>query len=212
MDKGTALNKRVWTLFENAGFQTEPNSKDGKEHLVQLTASKKIPVDLYARDSDLKVTILGSNKSGIRKRWTEHVSNYITLGQKAKANRVLFVITGSELDAPDRDHVAQMDAVLWTEEELSYYEAVVEAIGHYAKYEIIRALNIQTAEERMTVKVLALRLHQPKADSETAMFLFTMCPEWLLKLCVIYRRAIGSAGAYQRMLRVKRLPKIKKFH
>ena len=41
--------------------------------------------------------------------------------------------------------------------------------------------------------------------------MFTVCPEWLLKTCVIFRRAMGDADAYQRMLRKNRLPAIRKF-
>lgn len=211
MDKGEALNKRVWTLFERAGFETKPSSQSKKEHEVELSSSKKIPIDLYARDSELDVTIVGSNKSGTLGRWTEHVTHYKELGQKAGADKVLFVVTGTELDRPAKEHLVQERMQLWTEDDLSYYEAVVEAIGPYAKYEIIHALGLQTNEEKETHRVLALRLRQPTTNSKTELFLFTVCPEWLLKTCVIYRRAMGNADAYQRMLRKSRLPKIRNF-
>ena len=41
--------------------------------------------------------------------------------------------------------------------------------------------------------------------------MFSMTPERLLKTCVVFRRAKGSADAYQRMLRKDRLPKIRSF-
>jgi DGQHR domain-containing protein len=211
MDKGAALNKRVWTLFERAGFETNPNSHGNKEHEVQLSTQKKIPVDLYAREPQLGITIVGSNKSGSLGRWTEHVALYKELGQKAGANKVLFVVTGTELDKKERGHLVLEGVHLWTEDELSYYEAVTDAIGPYARFEIIHALGLQTIEEKGTHRVLALRLRQPTANSTTELFLFTVCPDWLLKTCVIYRKAMGNAGAYQRMLRKSRLPKIKKF-
>lgn len=211
MDKGEALNKRVWTLFERAGFETKPNSQSNKEHEVQLSPQKKIPVDLYAREPLLDVTIVGSNKSGGLGRWTEHVAHYKELGRKAGASKVLFVLTGTELDNEARDHLSQEDMHLWTEDELSYYEAVTDAIGPNAKYEIIHALGLHTNEEKGTHRVLALRLRQPTTNSHTELFLFTVCPEWLLKTCVIYRKAMGNADAYQRMLRKSRLPKIRKF-
>lgn len=211
MDKGAELNKRVWTLFEKAGFETQPSSYGNKEHEVQLSSHKKIPVDLYARAPGLGVTVVGSNKSGGLGRWTEHVTLYKELGQKAGANKVLFVVTGTDLDKNERNHLLQEGVHFWTEDELSYYEAVTDAIGSYAKYEIIHALGLQTTEEKGTHRVLALRLRQPTTNSATELFLFTVCPEWLLKTCVIYRKAMGNAGAYQRMLRKNRLPKIKKF-
>ena len=211
MDKGAALNKRVWTLFERAGFETNPSSHSNKEHEVQLSPQKKIPVDLYARSAQLGVTVLGSNKSGSLGRWTEHVTLYKQLGQKAGADKVLFIVTGTDLDKKERDHLRDEGVHLWTEDELSYYEAVTDAIGPYAKYEMIHALGLHTTEEKGTHRVLALRLRQPTTNSATELFLFTVCPEWLLKTCVIYRKAMVNADAYQRMLRKSRLPKIKKF-
>ena len=211
MDKGEALNKRVWTLFERAGFETQPNSQSNKEHEVQLSLSKTIPVDLFAREPQLDVTIVGSNKSGTLGKWTEHVAHYKELGRKAGADKVLFVVTGTELDREAQDHLSQQGMHLWTEDELSYYEAVVDAIGPCAKYEIIHALGLRTNEEKETHRVLALRLRQPTSNSQAELFLFTVCPDWLLKTAVIYRKAMGNADAYQRMLRKSRLPKIRKF-
>ena len=211
MDKGAGLNKRVWTLFERAGFDTKPNSQGNKEYEVQLSSLKKIPVDLYAREAQLDVTIIGSNKSGGLGRWTEHVNHYKDIGQKAGADKVLFVVTGTELDEKERKHVFEEGMHLWTEDELSYYEAVTDAIGPYARREIIHALGLHTTEERGTHRVLALRLRQPTTKSQTELYLFTVCPEWLLRTCVIYRRAMSNADAYQRMLRKSRLPKIRKF-
>ncbi|MGO9211297.1 MAG: DGQHR domain-containing protein [Terriglobales bacterium] len=211
MDKGAALNRRVWSLFEKAGFQTNPSSTSTAEHNVQLSSQKKIPVDLYARDEHLGVTIIGSNKSGKLGRWTEHVNNYEQLGRTAGANKVLFVITGTELPDTEKHFAVHKGMCVWGEEELSYYEAVTEAIKDNAKYEIIHSLGIKTREEKHIHRVLAIRLRQPIASSSTELFLFTLPPEHLLKTSVIYRRAQGNASAYQRMLRKNRLPRIRKF-
>lgn len=211
MDKGETLNRRVWSLFEGAGFDTEPSSGSGKEHVVLLSGQKRIPVDLYAQESELDVTIIGSNKSGGLGRWTEHVNSYKDLGRRARADKVLFVVTGTELDDSERQYVLNEGMQLWSEDELSYFESVKDAIGRYAKYEIIHALGLRTKEEKGTHRALALRLKQPTSKSPTEIFMFTVCPEWLLKTCVIYRRAMGNADAYQRMLRRNRLPRIRRF-
>lgn len=211
MDKGEALNRRVWTLFERAGFQTKPNSDAPAEHVVQVSARKRRPVDLYATEPELGVKIVGSNKAGSLKGWMAHVNDYAELGAQAGAKKVLFVVTGVELAPEDIAYVREKKCVFWGEDELSYYEAVTEAIKEYAKYEIIKALGIKTTEQKDTHRVLALRLRQPLPDSEAELFMFTLAPERLLKTCFIYRRAQGSADAYQRMLRRKRLPKIRRF-
>jgi DGQHR domain-containing protein len=211
MDKGAALNKRVWTLFERAGFDTKPSSQTGQEHEIRVSAQKIIPVDLYARDSALGVTVIGSNKSGKLSRLTEHVANYKALGEKARADSVLFVLTGTDVEESDKQHIRESGMSVWTEEELSYYEAVVDAIKGYAKYEIIHALGLNTHEEKDIHRVLAIRTRQPTGDSSMELFMFTLPPERLLKTSVIYRRAQGDAKAYQRMLKKSRLPQIRKF-
>lgn len=212
MDKGSALNKHVWTLFERAGFGTNPNSGSAAERSIELNSGKKRKVDLFAQEVRLGVTIIGSNKSGgVKDSWSAHVNDWEEIRKCAKADTALFVVTGKEVSREDRQYVTDKGLCLWTEDELSYFEAVVDAIGSYAKYEIIHALGLHTKEEKDTHRVLALRLRQPTAVSHTELFLFTVCPEMLLKTCVIYRRAMGSADAYQRMLRKTRLPKIRKF-
>ena len=83
MNKGAALNRRVWTLFERAGFQTEPNSQSQTEHQVQLAIGKKRKVDLFAAETNLGVTIIASNKSGgVKDSWTAHVNDWEVIGQK----------------------------------------------------------------------------------------------------------------------------------
>lgn len=81
MDKGAALNKRVWSLFELAGFTTVPNSHSAAEHKVQLAPGKLRKVDLFAREGELGVTIVASNKSGgIKDSRTAHVNDWKTIG------------------------------------------------------------------------------------------------------------------------------------
>ena len=212
MDKGASLNRRVWSLFEKAGFETEPSSQSTAEHIVELSAQKKRPVDLYARVPHLGITIVGSNKSGKSiGSWTDHVNGCEEIGRKAGASKVLFVLTGKEDHAAERTYVLGKGMAYWGEDELAYYEAVADAIKSYAKFEIIHALGIATKEEKVTHRVLAIRLRQPTSTAGTQLYMFTIAPERLLRTSVIYRRAQGDADAYQRMLRKSRLPDIRKF-
>lgn len=102
MEKGAALNKRVWSLFESAGFKTEPNSQSAAERQVELAPGKTRKVDLFAREDDLGVTIVASNKSGgVKDTWSGHVNDWEVIGRKAGANVVLFVVTGKDLSPED---------------------------------------------------------------------------------------------------------------
>jgi DGQHR domain-containing protein len=209
MNKGEALNKRVWSLFEKAGFATEPSVGSQSEHHIDMGQGKKRKVDLFATEANLKVTIIGSNKSGgIEDSWTAHVNDWQDIGEKASASKVLFVLTGKELSPEDRNYAIAKGMCIWGEKELSYYEAIAETIKQYAKYEIIHALGISTKEQKDIHRVIALKVRQPDPESGDDLFLFSMSAERLLKTCAIYRRAQGSAVAYQRMLRRERLPKV----
>lgn len=216
MDKGAELNKRVWALFEKAGFETKPNSTDPSEHTVKLSDDKERPVDLLARVTDLNVTIIGSNKA--RKKlhsFTAHVHDLEKLMEAAGANAALFVAAEKEMATSERNFAAKHGVRVWDERQLSYYEAVAEALGFYAKFEIIHALGIPTTEETLKDTVLGMRLQQPSSistsASKTEMYMFTLPAEKLLKICVVLRKAQGSAYAYQRILSKKRLPKIGNF-
>lgn len=212
-DKGAELNERVWRLFERAGFQTSPSSHNPSEEVIMLSPSKKRTVDLCASDAALGVKIIGWNKAGkdLRESLTVHIHDYEKLRDIAGANSVLFVSTEKEVSKEDQQYVEQRGMRVWEEDELRYYEVLVDAIGKYAKYEIIRSFGIGTDEEKVIHTVLALRLHQPYSQSRTDLFLFTMTPEKLLKTCAVLRRARGSADAYQRVLRKDRLGGIRKF-
>ena len=174
MTKGELLNQRVWKLFQKAGFATKPSDKSSEEHNVLLSAKKPRPVDLYAEDKKLKIKIIGSNKSGTNvKPFSGHITDYNELGKKEKASTVLFVVTTKEVGEADRELISERKMVLWGQRELDYYDALADALGPFAKYEIIRALNLKTDEEKDTHHVLAIRLHQPSDEGGREMYMLT---------------------------------------
>jgi len=212
-DKGAELNERVWSLFERAGFQTTPNSQNSSEEVIMLSPRKKRTVDLCAIDAVLGVKIIGWNKASkdLNESFTVHIHDYEELRNIAGANSVLFVSTEKEVSKEDKQYAEQREMRLWGEDDLRYYEVLVDAIGEYAKYEIINSFGINTDEEKVIHTILALRLHQPYSQSDTDLFLFTMTPEKLLKTCAVLRKARGNADVYQRVLRKDRLSGIRKF-
>lgn len=212
-NKGPKLNERVWTLFEAAGFHTKPSSHDPSEEVIALSPGKQRTVDLSASDETLGVKIIGWNKARreLKESLTVHFHDYEKLKEIAGANSVLFVSTEKEVSEEDKQYAEDHGMLVWGEDELRYYEVLVDAIGEYAKYEIIHSFGIRTDEEKSIHTVLALRLHQPYPQSSADFFLFTITPDKLLKTCTVLRRARGSADAYQRVLRRDRLSGIRKF-
>lgn len=214
MDKGADLNRRVWLLFQKAGFETKPNSTDPTEYSVKLSDGKQRPVDLLARVTDLGVSVIGSNKA--RKKlhsFTAHVHDLEELKDAEQASCALFVAGEKDMEKAERDFAQKRGIQVWDAQQLAYYEAVAEALGAYAKYEIIHSLGITTTEEALKVTLLGIRLEQPRPSAavKTDMYMFTIPADKLLKTCVVLRRAQGSAYAYQRILSKKRLPKIGTF-
>ncbi len=212
-DKGQELNKRVWKLFEKAGFKTKPSNSDPSEEVVDLGKGKTRTIDLSASDSALRVKIIGWNKSRTRlsESFTVHMNDYKTLLGPAKANAVLMVSAEKDFTAEDKELAKDNHIRLWNKEELEYYEALVDTIGSYARYEIIHSFDISTQEETNIFNVLAVHFHQPLRDSTTELYLFTAPPILLLRTCVVLRRAQGNKDAYQRILQKKRLSNIGDF-
>lgn len=211
--KGEALNVRVWKLFDKLGFKTEPSWNSPKEHEIALSSHKKRTVDLFATDEMLRVTVIGWNKA--RKDLTEsitvHIHDYLELKRKANAQAVLFVATELNIDDGTREYAARAGVRIWTLDELSYYETLVDTVGAIAKYEVINALGITTKEENLVFNTLALHIQQPFPGSNTDLFIFTAPPQFLLKTSVVLRKAAGSKDAYQRVINRKRLAQVRNF-
>ena len=213
-DKGPALNQRVWTLFEKAGFQTKPNSNNpDDEEKIKLSADKTRKVDLFAELPNKGVVIIGENKSRgkLDKSFSAYVHDCEQLTKASKANVFVFVSDDKEIDAKDKKYAQERGVIVWGNDELEYYETLVDTIGEYAKYEILHAMGVSTREQSLTHDVLALKIRQPFSDSENELFIFTTSPEMLLKTCVVLRKAAGITDAYQRMVKKSRLSKIAKF-
>jgi DGQHR domain-containing protein len=213
-DKGPKLNERVWRLFAEAGFHTNPNSDSPDEYQVRLPGVRKTrPVDLRAEVPELNVTIIGENKS--RKDFPRSVTAFLSdlkaRAEAADANKALFVSAEKEISQEDKDFAAVNNIIVWESSDLKYYEEIVSAIGPYAKYEILSAMGISTVEQTFTHNILTIKFLQPFSHSGVNMYIFTAHPEFLLKTCAVLRRARGDARAYQRILRQERLSKILKF-
>ena len=210
-EKGPALNKRVGALFEKAGFQSLPNANSTAEKVVTLD-KKQRPLDLYATDSHLGVTIIASNKAGmIDGGFSAQLNDLKALAAAAGAKAALLVLTAVRPSNADIEAAAAAKITLWTSKELQYYEALADAIKDYAKYEIVNSLGLTTHEEKAIHNTLALRITQPTPSSPIELFMFSITPEKLLKTCAVFRRANGNAAAYQRTVTKKRLPEIREF-
>lgn len=207
--KGEDLRTRIRVLFQKAGFEATPKDKDDKEFEVELSPGKKRPIDLLVEDKGLKIMVECTGKK------VESITSFIhdksKIANAAKVDKLLLVMTNKEIKKEDIDYARTQNGEFWTEKEIKYYEAIVSAIGEWAKYEIINSLGLHTDEEKTIHNVYALKINQPLVNSQADIFLFSINPEFLLKAGVIFRKARSEAETYQRMLRKPRLPKIASF-
>ena len=212
-DKGTALNKRVWTLFEKAGFKTTPSTHNPKEAEVRISPRKTRPIDLLAEDPNLKIKIIGENKSGktIQGSIDTLVNDLIAKKKRMDADAALLVLPDKNVSSEDRELISQEGIILWQKPQLEYFEAVADALGYWSRYEIIKALELTTKEETPTSIFLALSLAQPFFDSSVKLFMFSCSPQFLLKTGAVFRCAQGRADAYQRIVNKNRLSQIMRF-
>jgi hypothetical protein len=113
---GPALNHRVAVLFERAGFKTMPNAVSTAEFSVTIHGNKVKPLDLYATDDQLGISIIGSNKSGSIPGFSAHLSDLKELKKAAKADRVILVSTkAGEVTQEDRLAAEAAGVSVWTE-------------------------------------------------------------------------------------------------
>ena len=214
VNDGDKLNARVGRVFQQAGFITKPNDQDASEEIIDLGGGKERKVDLSATIPDWKIKIIGENT--VSPKVDEPITTYVhTLQELMKVSEAgagLMVFSRKHVSREDIDYARDRRILIWGEDKLAYYEAVVDAIGTYARYEIINDFGLETQEENQISNVLAIKFDQPSSEYPAgSIYMFTMAPDKLLKLCVLYRRAQGNSAAYQRMLNKKRIASVRKF-
>jgi DGQHR domain-containing protein len=214
MDKGEALNAEVAKLFADAGFSTVPTEESTEEFVVELSGGKKKPVDLLAWHDRLGVRFIGSNKAQARiKSFSDHIAGLVELKDAAGASRALLTSSEKDFDDTERNFANQRGVSLWGMSELAYFKATVAALGHFAKYEILHSIGVETNEEKLIDRVLAVKLQQPRTGTlgNPELYLFSLSADALLRTCVVLRKAQANQFAYQRILSKKRLPNIASF-
>ncbi len=203
-DNKNQLEERVKSLFKRAGFDV----KD-EEEVVKLEGGQKHrTVEVSARVGKDSLKILIECKGGKQKKLqiTNLVNDYLEIQKQAKADKIIFVIPDREIKEADRNYIIEKKMILWNLNKLKYYEILADTIKHYARYEIIHAVGLETKEESNVHHVLALKITQPLSSSNQKIFLFSINPENLLKTAVIFRRAAEEKKeAFQRLLKKTRL-------
>ena len=110
----------------------------------------------------------------------------------------------------DRRRADEAEVTLFSEDELEYYEALVNQLGPAARYQLLADLFRGKDIPGLQTRVPALRTKMGPLYCYT----FAVRPQYLLKISYIAHRAKGKPGdieAYQRMVKKKRLKQIANF-
>lgn len=204
------LEEKVRSLFRRAGFDIS----DEEEVIILQGGQKHRTVEIGAKLGEDSLKILIECKEGRQSNLqiTNLVNDYLEIQKQSKADKIIFVIPDREIEEKDRNYINEKKMILWDLNKLKYYEILTDTIKHYARYEIIHAIGLETKEESNVHHVLALKITQPLLSSTQEIFLFSATPDILLKTAVVFRRAAEeNKKAFQRLLRKPRLSEIARY-
>lgn len=208
------LEENIRMLFRKCGFIVSD-----KEEIVILDGGKKhrtVEISVMISDDD-RLKILVECKGGKQNnlKIPSLVHDYEELKKKASADKVIFVVPDRDIVVEDKEYIEGKGMVLWDRKQLDYYEALGDAIGEYAKYEIIYSLGLKTKEQSEVHNATAIKIIQPffiSNNSTYEIFLFSITPQNLLKTGIVLRRASQiNKKAFQRLLKKSRLSDIGKY-
>lgn len=217
------LEDRVWTLLYNMGFTHL--SIDRQCLLKRDDELTKNQIDIFAIDDDVAIAVECKSAAAPSKRSNfqadigkfhllrETLAKAVKNGPWGAQQRLLgLAIFTNNIIVSDADEQRAADSKvsLFSDSELSYYEALTSHLGESARYQFL-------ADTHRGRTVPGLRVTLPAIRSEMAghkYYAFSIRPEHLLKIAYISHRSKGRASdveSYQRMMNRSRLKAIRRY-
>jgi DNA sulfur modification protein DndB len=221
------LEDRVWNLFYKMGFNFL--SAEGGGQLIinpKDTASPKTQIDVVAIDREVAVAIECKSSADYKKRlqfqeelgkftqikdpFIKSIKNqYSNDGVKKQPVFIMF-LSKAILSDNDRERAKQSNVILFDDNDLEYYESLVNHLGPAAKYQILSDMLPGKEIPGLAIKIPAIKSKMGGNNCYT----FSISPEFLLKIAYVSHRSKGKASdinTYQRMLTKSRLNKIRQY-
>lgn len=227
---GLAIADRVWHVLYKMKFLHM--SAEGP---AQLQPERRTPyrrnldIDIVGIDKEVGVAVFLKTSPEIREadesfsqelalyaeaqsEFTHIVNNEFRSDDqrtKLKGAIVIFAcnITVSEAD---RSFAKAKKIALFDEDDLVYYETLVDHLGTAARYQFLADVFDETEVPGLTIEVPAIHLKIGKFSY----YSFAIQPEYLLKISYIAHRIRGEKAneeAYQRMVEKKRLTEMREY-
>jgi DGQHR domain-containing protein len=188
--------------------------------------SPKNQIDVVAIDREVAVAVECKSSLDYKKRpqFQEELAKFALVREpfiKAIRNNFsgdgikkqqLFIMFLSKiiLNENDRERAKQSNIILFDENDLAYYENLVNHLGPAAKYQILSDMIPGKEIPGLSIKIPAIKSKMGGNNCYT----FSISPEFLLKIAYVSHRSKGKASdinTYQRMLTKSRLKKIREY-
>ena len=224
--KDRLLEDRVWSLLYKMGF-THLSDSGGATLVLnpKVTSSPRNQIDVVGLDDEVALaveckTVHNRKKSAhfqkdiakhalIRQRFAQAIHRQFALPHKRVPVLAIFtwdlVLTENDIQRAQQEKIA-----LLNEEDLNYYEQLVDHLGPATMYQLFSDMLPGRRVHGLELSVPALRAKMGKYTCYT----FAIAPEYLLKISYVAHRAKGKAtdiNTYQRMVKRSRLKKIRDY-
>lgn len=220
------LEDRVWTLLYKMGFTHL--SGDGGAKLLLAANNSDGPanqIDVVGVDSEVALAVecktqlqpkkntqfpsFLTRHSAIRQNFANSVHKQFKIDHKRIPVLALFtenfILSDNDIERAKCDKI-----ILFNENDLTYYEQLVNHLGPAAKYQFFADMLPGKPIHGLTVKIPAVRSKMGKYTC----YNFTIAPEYLLKIAYVSHRLKGKASdvdTYQRMVKKSRLRSIREY-
>ncbi len=223
---GTHLEERVWLLLYRTGFRhlsgrgganltldpKDPNSPVNQIDVVGIDDEVALAIECKSSEKFAKRPQFQeelAKHAQIRQRFANSVTGQYPTNFKRKVS-IVMVLSRLNLSDYDRKRASEQNVVLLDENDLVYYEALVEHLGPAAKYQFLADLLPGQAIPGLSIRIPAIRSKIGPYNC----FTFSIAPSYLMKIAYVSHRAKGKASdvdTYQRMIRKSRLNRIREF-
>ncbi|MDP2401414.1 MAG: DGQHR domain-containing protein, partial [Actinomycetota bacterium] len=211
---------RVWTILAKMGFTTL-NKSDLKLPCTDDPAIPGKQIDVLAADDETIICIeCKSSETMMKKHLSKDINEYekvISIGNKTLRKvfsekhkiRWIFATNNIALSDNDRNRLKELNMLHFNQDDIFYYEQLLERIGAAAKYQLLAKLFKDQ-------EIPALKNQIPAIRGKMGGFhyySFSIEPEKLLKISYILHRVnvTNEDGGYQRLVTKGRLKEIEQF-
>ena len=217
-----ALEDRTWAMLAKLGWDWM--NKD-RQFRVRHAKDDTIPgkqIDVFVADRETALVVECKSAVARRSRSFQlgiheidairrkvYATLQTALGGKRKM-AWLFVTSNIIVGHADQKRFVENNVFHFSEDDLSYYEQLVDHLGPVAKYQLFARVFKGKAIPGLDTRVPALR---GKAGGRTV-YSFLVEPELLLKIGYVLHRTTASSddlNTYQRLLKKPRLTSIKNY-